>query len=688
MPAELIANTPTPGTAAVLTTLAAAITTTGATTITSNAAALAALQGGQFRILIDTEYMLVTAGQSGTSWTVTRGVEGSTAATHLINASIYHIWTAVGLLGAVAGVIIPSGDTSGATDLAAFTAAAATNFRQLGKGTFYINGYVNLMGFMGQGSDLSFPLTDIVCVGASSGVIFQGISGVQTGGLVSGGFRIQGSNVATRPLLIGGTTNAQAMAQCTFINVDVVNSALDNWLVQGTQNALFLGCNSQSAARDNLTLDLGCGGLDFVRFESDLAARYALRVTQSGTSPSLAYAVPQDIMFHSGEFETGSGGAAVNLEYGQDILFHHLYIEVPVATYPAINIASTFGGTVEIASGFLQNDGSSPTIAAVVPAGSGGVFFTGKVTVVGFPAMVDNTANVPVSIAPGAYNGVGTAFKSGTGDETSNAYQDWTTAAKTYDSAASVVEYGKVSTDAGQRYRRYGDGSIAWNYGGSGYSFPALLAPRSDGNVGLSVGSYAEFLSASGLTGATAASRYVGGTASGAPVSGTFAVGDFVVDQTGKVWVCTTAPGTWTQAGGGGGGSQGTEIGYDQITSPVTISSTTEASGTTIISCGSHAFDGAAVMGEFFSPGLYNASNGGQVFVCLFEASVEIGELTSTYGPPMTNPARGSLRFTPTAGSHTYTVTAYTVSSGGSIVDCGAGGTGAKVPAYMRFTKV
>jgi len=52
----------------------------------------------------------------------------------------------------------------------------------------------------------------------------------------------------------------------------------------------------------------------------------------------------------------------------------------------------------------------------------------------------------------------------------------------------------------------------------------------------------------SGLTGAAAASRYVGATSSGAPTSGTFAVGDFIIDQTGKMWICTTAgsPGTWT----------------------------------------------------------------------------------------------------------------------------------------------
>jgi len=56
---------------------------------------------------------------------------------------------------------------------------------------------------------------------------------------------------------------------------------------------------------------------------------------------------------------------------------------------------------------------------------------------------------------------------------------------------------------------------------------------------------------ATGLTGATAASRYVGGTAASAPVSGTFAKGDFVVTQTGHLLICTTAgtPGTWTDAG-------------------------------------------------------------------------------------------------------------------------------------------
>ena len=52
-----------------------------------------------------------------------------------------------------------------------------------------------------------------------------------------------------------------------------------------------------------------------------------------------------------------------------------------------------------------------------------------------------------------------------------------------------------------------------------------------------------------GLTGATSAMRFVGATTSGAPGSGTFLKGDVAGDQTGKLWMCTTAgsPGTWTQ---------------------------------------------------------------------------------------------------------------------------------------------
>ena len=57
------------------------------------------------------------------------------------------------------------------------------------------------------------------------------------------------------------------------------------------------------------------------------------------------------------------------------------------------------------------------------------------------------------------------------------------------------------------------------------------------------------FFAPTGLTGATAVSRYVGATINGAPTSGVFAVGDFVIDQTGNIWICTVSgsPGTWQE---------------------------------------------------------------------------------------------------------------------------------------------
>ena len=60
-----------------------------------------------------------------------------------------------------------------------------------------------------------------------------------------------------------------------------------------------------------------------------------------------------------------------------------------------------------------------------------------------------------------------------------------------------------------------------------------------------------EAIGATGLPGATAASRHAGATTSGAPTTGTFAVGDYVVDQTGAMYVCTVSgtPGTWQIVG-------------------------------------------------------------------------------------------------------------------------------------------
>lgn len=139
----------------------------------------------------------------------------------------------------------------------------------------------------------------------------------------------------------------------------------------------------------------------------------------------------------------------------------------------------------------------------------------------------------------------------------------------------------------------------------------------------------------------------------------------------------------------------GYEIGYDQITSDsAALNSTVEATGTTILTCAAHTFDGGPVMMEFFAPYLTGqTANNGVLYISLFEGSTQIARI---FGKILTNTAAlenegliARYRFTPSAASHTYKITAFVTDAGGStyVIKAGAGGTGTLAPAFVRFTK-
>jgi hypothetical protein len=136
----------------------------------------------------------------------------------------------------------------------------------------------------------------------------------------------------------------------------------------------------------------------------------------------------------------------------------------------------------------------------------------------------------------------------------------------------------------------------------------------------------------------------------------------------------------------------GHEFGYDQITAAVNIASTTEATGTAIISCAAHTFDGAPVIFSFFSPQVATGTAISSVVISLFEGASQIGEICNIRNPAAQQdfwPVYSELRFTPTAAAHTYTVTAFSTNlTGTPSVGAGAGGTGVNVAAFCRFTKV
>jgi hypothetical protein len=79
---------------------------------------------------------------------------------------------------------------------------------------------------------------------------------------------------------------------------------------------------------------------------------------------------------------------------------------------------------------------------------------------------------------------------------------------------------------------------------------PTLVTPALGAATATSITSSGEVsatdLKATGLTGATAGARFVGGTVNGAPTSGTWTVGDFVIDQTATVWVYTGSTAGWS----------------------------------------------------------------------------------------------------------------------------------------------
>lgn len=169
-------------------------------------------------------------------------------------------------------------------------------------------------------------------------------------------------------------------------------------------------------------------------------------------------------------------------------------------------------------------------------------------------------------------------------------------------------------------------------------------------------------LVASGNTGATSASRYAGGTASAAPGSGTYAVGDFVIAQNGNVFVCTGAgtPGTWTQVGSYLLGTNNTWTGTNAFNNSVTgsgsITTTNTHQGTQFTATGQ---TGAATSTKYaggnasgapgsgtFATGDWTVTTGGDIYVCSAGGTPGTWVRVGSYLLAATNSWSGANTFT------------------------------------------
>lgn len=132
---------------------------------------------------------------------------------------------------------------------------------------------------------------------------------------------------------------------------------------------------------------------------------------------------------------------------------------------------------------------------------------------------------------------------------------------------------------------------------------------------------------------------------------------------------------------------------YDELTSNVVVSATTEAAATTVKTATAVTFDGlTTVRVEFFAPYVDVAANAGgnNVRFVLYDGSSSIGLLGlsgSGQTAVLDGPVMLGRELTPSAAAHTYSVRAFRTNAN-STVTGGAGASGNDVPGYIKITKV
>ena len=135
----------------------------------------------------------------------------------------------------------------------------------------------------------------------------------------------------------------------------------------------------------------------------------------------------------------------------------------------------------------------------------------------------------------------------------------------------------------------------------------------------------------------------------------------------------------------------GYEWDFDQATSDLNPTATTEGTAQTAVTGNAVTYDGSPVIAHFVcSDAQADASAGAILIVLLYEGATVIGRLAIVQSPTAAGdrkPISPEYRFTPSAASHTYSVKAY-VTTGTGALRAGAGGSGNSAPMFMRITKV
>lgn len=163
------------------------------------------------------------------------------------------------------------------------------------------------------------------------------------------------------------------------------------------------------------------------------------------------------------------------------------------------------------------------------------------------------------------------------------------------------------------------------------------------------------------------------------------------VGSDGEVLTLASGVPSWAAAAGGGGDA---ELAYSEVTSTTDITATSEATANSIVAASAVSFDGSTrVKLEFYFPGAWpGAGTDNALFIVLYDGSSSIGRMSTianhgTGALGARQPVKGERYLTPSNASHTYSIRGYLLSSGTGKVECGAGGSTAVMPGFIRIVE-
>lgn len=137
--------------------------------------------------------------------------------------------------------------------------------------------------------------------------------------------------------------------------------------------------------------------------------------------------------------------------------------------------------------------------------------------------------------------------------------------------------------------------------------------------------------------------------------------------------------------------ASGTEVAYAQITANVVITVHTSAGATTVVTAPAFTADGvSSYLIDFYAPYVFNSNAGGETVLELYDGATELGAVGvyDHYGSNTGALMRAAARIIPTAGSHVYSIRAWTQALSQTTVTAASGGLlGVGLPTFLRITK-